>query len=306
MSAARRALVGEIEARVAAIQTAEDRAFTLTDQGRLTWNGAVIGRLTSGPTRLAPLVDPIDSDLLSPAMRDRIRRRLMRFVQGQIDSVLGQVMALKQAELSGPARGIAFQIVEALGAVPCAVIADQLDLLSAADRRVLSKLGCRFGTQSVYLSAVLNRKPQRLTGLLHAVHVGLRPIPAVPKAKSFGVLPGVPLDWYLVIGCRVIGGRAYRLDLLETLAQAARRLAREAPFAPPPELLVLAGCTETEIAPVLTELGYRARSREGGTVYTPRRGAPEKPAIAVVAVSRNSPFADLRARMQSARRAVGD
>lgn len=298
ISAARRALADEIERRIRAIQDAADADFAVTESGVITWTGSPIGRLAPGPSRLAPVIDPVESDLVSPPARERIRRRVLAFLRGHVDGLLRPLIALRDAPLAGPARGIAFQLVEGLGSVPRADLDSQIAALTPEDRAALTRLGCRFGTESVYLVALLNRRPQRLRAMLHAVRLDLRPIPILPKAKTIPRRDDIPVSWYDAAGYRVFGGYALRIDLLETIAQSARRLARRSPFMPPPDLLALAGLSLGEIGPVLEELGYRGRVTEAGTLYAARRRKPAAPRETVAdPVPPDSPFAALRARL---------
>jgi ATP-dependent RNA helicase SUPV3L1/SUV3 len=81
------------------------------------------------------------------------------------------------------------------------------------------------------------------------------------------------------MGYRLLGPRALRVDRVERLALAARRLARQGPFGPLPELAQTAGCRKDELAAVLAALGYRAViDASGVTFHARRRPQPRKPA----------------------------
>jgi ATP-dependent RNA helicase SUPV3L1/SUV3 len=85
-------------------------------------------------------------------------------------------------------------------------------------------------------------------------------------------LPRDPMlsdEFYNAIGYRIVGPRALRVDQLERLAAALRRLARQGPFTPSPDLASLAGCRQAELPEILTALGYRAVADEAGTTFVP-------------------------------------
>jgi hypothetical protein len=74
----------------------------------------------------------------------------------------------------------------------------------------------------------------------------------------------------------------------------ARRLARQGPFGPLPELAQTAGCRKNELAAVLAALGYRAvMDASGVTFHARRRPQPKKPAPH--AAPTDGPFAKLGA-----------
>ncbi|HKF71791.1 MAG TPA: disulfide oxidoreductase, partial [Stellaceae bacterium] len=132
-----------------------------------------------------------------------------------------------------------------------------------------------------------------MAALLWSVRAGT-PLP--PPALR-GVSPvreiGIADDLYEAMGYRVLGPRALRVDRVERLALAARRLARQGPFGPLPELAQIAGCRKDELAGVLAALGYRAVMDAGGvSFHARRRPQPRQPAWQH-APATDGPFAKL-------------
>jgi ATP-dependent RNA helicase SUPV3L1/SUV3 len=99
------------------------------------------------------------------------------------------------------------------------------------------------------------------------------------------------------MGWRALGPLVLRVDRLERLAAAARRLARQGPFTATPALADLAGTTPETLTPVLTALGYRAALGDAGATFhirrtrragnNHRRGTHQHPVV-------DGPFAKLR------------
>ena len=115
MSAARRALKDEIGRRVRLLEQAADDTIELRPDGVLCWQGHPVARLGSGPSILTPSVVPLHDDLFESGQRDRVRARLSRWVEAFIKDRLAPLFRLRDAELSGPARGLAFQLSEVAG-----------------------------------------------------------------------------------------------------------------------------------------------------------------------------------------------
>ena len=70
------------------------------------------------------------------------------------------------------ARGIAFQIGEALGVLERSKIADELKTLPQEARASLRKLGVRFGAYHIYLPALVKPAPRALAAQLWALKNG--------------------------------------------------------------------------------------------------------------------------------------
>jgi ATP-dependent RNA helicase SUPV3L1/SUV3 len=139
---------------------------------------------------------------------------------------------------------------------------------------------------------MLRPRATRLKAILWAAKAG-QPIPflAPPGRVSLVVDPAVPAGFFEVLGYRVLGPRALRIDMLERLAQHVRGLAKAGPFGVDAEMLSLAGCRPEETAAVLSALGYR-RQGEGSAARF-RRPRPKAPPP--VAPPRDgSPFARLK------------
>ena len=312
LTSARRALVQEIPARVRRLEAEEDAAFGLrAEDGMVTWRGTPVARLAAGAGPLAPTVEPLASDLLDEALRERLRRRLAPWLEAHLRRCLRPLWRLREADLAGPARGVAYQLVEALGLLPRGVVAPQLTALAAEDRKALARLGVRIGLESVWLPGLMKGGGSAaLRALLWAIYRGA-PLPvAAPTARhpSLARDPALPDELYHALGYRPAGDLAVRADALERLAKAARRLARQGPFAATEPLRALLACPKAALPGVLLSLGYRRCPETEGEdrfVMPPRRKRNHKPAAGRAAVKRkggkagrgpaaDSPFAALR------------
>ena len=129
-NAAERALGPVLAARAAALATAEDDDFRLGPDGAVIWRASTVAQLRKGPGPLRPEVDVKALDAITPNLRPRVVDRLQQFVAMKIEASLGDLLRLKVAvdksgedELSGPARGLGFRLIENFGAMSRAIIA---------------------------------------------------------------------------------------------------------------------------------------------------------------------------------------
>lgn len=375
-AAALKGLASEIADRAHKLSIAPEAAITLSEHGRLWWNGGIVGRLVKGAEPLSPRVELLADDLLSTGGRERALYRLQGWVNGHIDKVLAPLMALKEAlkelpkpaitpvelaadaaaavaeptatepaapepaapepdapapeavgedappaevhdehdaaadaaaeasadtaadappadapasdkkprkketpaelkPLNGQARGLAFMLIESLGAVTRAKAGGQLKGLSQDGRAPLRRLGVRFGQYSVFLPALIKPQGARLKALLWAVHQGLAEIPPPPPAGLTSIaVDTAPPAFLEATGYRVCGQRAVRFDMLERLADLIRAKGEKGQmpetFEATGEMMSILGAGAEELSVVLRGLGFRETQtqKEDGTTVT--------------------------------------
>lgn len=301
-AALHRAVRPEIARRLGALTQADDATLALDDDGRLLWDGVFVGRLGPAPDPLLPRVALHGGELGDDAARQRAQARLEAYVAGLATQDLAQLRALETAvrdgALRGLARGIAYRLVEGLGAVEREAVAGDLLALSSADRRALRSLGVRFGRYAVFLPGLLKPRAARLLALLRfhsagRARDGARPFLPPPGATSLPVETGVSALDYAAAGYRVAGPRAVRVDALEALAEALMSARSAQTFALPVGAASLIGCPAGVFEEVLRALGWRKAKKAEGEAP-----ALWRPPAARPAVKRSPP----RARSEAERR----
>ena len=281
-AAARKALAGEIPARVKRLEAADDGAFALDDAGGLSWCGEPVARLEAGSTPLRPQVAVDDSDFLDAVLRERLRQRLDAWLSRHLRNKLRPLYTLAEAELAARPRGVAFQVVEALGVLPRAEVTQAVRALSRAERKALHDLGVRLGRETVWLPAARKPEARRLKALLLSVHRGAPgAVPTPAEGRVFW--PDAATDEAL---CRALGYRriegprrggtgratavALDVDALERLAGALHKLRPAGPFTPTANLAALVGDDREALNLALLALGY-VRSGDGpAPAFRPR------------------------------------
>jgi ATP-dependent RNA helicase SUPV3L1/SUV3 len=296
LTAARRALTREIPARLARLEAAGDEAFALSPAGVLSWEGAPVARAIAGETLTSPRIDPMPSDLLDGAERERLRRRLALWLEGHIARRLKPLSdAAAEAGVTGATRGVLFRLIEALGLLPRRELAAQLPL---ADLKALRRLGVRLGRETLWFPALASAAG--LAALLWCIRAGRAPAPLPPRRPPSLVRdPALPAEFYHAVGYRLAGSLAVRADALERLSDLAHRLADQGPFLPVEALRQCIHCQEAALPAVIAALGFRSEEEEGELRFQaplrkqgpgpkrnrqPRRGPRPLP---------NSPFAAL-------------
>src|SRR6185295_11035688 len=135
----------------------------LTADGTLRWVGDAVGKLVAGEEILRPRVRILADEQLTGASRDMVQARLDAWIKAYVEKLLGALLALLAAEdITGIARGVAFQLAEALGVLERQKVADEVKGLDQPSRAMLRKYGVRFGAYHLYLPALLKPAPRSL------------------------------------------------------------------------------------------------------------------------------------------------
>ena len=284
-AAAQKALVGEIDARATRLAAAGDEQFALSSDATIRWIGDAVGKLAPGEDVVRPQVRIIADEQLTGAARDAVQARLDLWVKAHTEKLLGPLLTLARAEdVTGMARGIAFQLVEALGVLERQKISEEIKGLDQDARASLRKYGVRFGAYHIYLPGLLKPGPRVLAMQLWAVKQGtpdIKGLDELPQLAasgrtSFAADKDVPKSLYRTIGYRVCGERAVRVDILERLADLIRPALAWRPASPGPKpagafegtgftvtgaMTSLAGSSGEDFASILRSLGYRMEKR---------------------------------------------
>jgi ATP-dependent RNA helicase SUPV3L1/SUV3 len=284
-AAAQKALAGEIEARANKLAHAPDSQFVLTSDATIRWIGEPVAKIVAGDTVLRPRVRILADEQLTGAALEAAQVRLDLWTRTHIERLLAPLFILGAAEdITGLARGIAYQLVEALGVLERSKVADDLKSLDQALRAVLRRHGVRFGAYHVYVPLLLKPGPRALAAQLWALKHGGPDIKGLDELQrlaasgrtSFPVDKEVQRSFYRTIGYRVCGERAVRVDILERLADLIRPALSWRPGSPsaPPAgafegsgftvtqaMTSLTGSSGEDFASILRALGYRMEKR---------------------------------------------
>ncbi|HUO90948.1 MAG TPA: helicase-related protein, partial [Rhizomicrobium sp.] len=318
-AAAMRGLEGEFFSRARRIADADDKAITLSEHGKLWWDGAIVGHLTAGAAPLSPRVAILADERLKGDLRDSVQIRLEAFVRARIATRLEPLLALGEGvdaragspdALPAAARGIAHQLLESFGSLERSKV--QLTGNIGPLIRALKPFGVWFGRRSIYLPKMLRPDAASLLALLWGVWTKQPRLYTPPPAglTSFVNDGNMPAAFLAAAGFRAIGRRCIRLDMLERLEDELEKGAANGANAEVllPRLVSLLGSGNDELRTVLGALGWHvvevADSGNGATRVwrrmqdrTPRskQHRRDRRDIAKIEVRPDSPFAGLAA-----------
>jgi ATP-dependent RNA helicase SUPV3L1/SUV3 len=316
-AAAQKALAGEIESRATKLSQASNDHIVLATDGALRWTGDMVAKLIPGDDTLRPRLRVVADEHLTGPAREMVQTRLDLWLKTHIEKLLAPMFSLTAADdVTGMARGVAFQLVEALGVLERQKVAEEVKGLDQPARATLRKYGVRFGAYHIYLPALLKPAPRALATQLWALkHES-------PDAKGVGNLlhlaasgrTSIPVDaetpkpLYRTAGYRICGERAVRVDILERLADLIRpTLAwREASPGVKPDgaldgrsflvtgaMTSLTGASGEDFSSILRSLGYRM-DRKPKPAAPAAEAAPSSALLVEPELAAPSPEADVQ------------
>ncbi|WP_341704518.1 helicase-related protein, partial [Ferrovibrio sp.] len=311
--AAIRVLGPALQDRAAAILQLPDASFSLSPEGGVMLTGpekdsVALAVLAKGADMLTPKLNLLADDLLPADSRRALEEKLGDWLRRYLRQNLGDLYRLKDAELKFAARGIAFQLAETLGALKRDDVADLVRGMGQAERHPLRKMGVQFGEMHILLPKLLKPKPTQLKTLLWAVHEGREPeAPPTPGLTSLPVLEWRDDRWWLAAGFLRAGRHAFRLDVVQRIAEGARQAeqaARQKPARPEgrrddakpqPAQSAAETVAETVIEnPALD--AAPAHAETGEQIEQPVEAAAEAPApVLAVEVAAETPAAEIPA-----------
>ena len=217
-------------------------------------------------------------DAAGADVAQKVERRLQHFISRKIAALFEPLIALqKDEELTGLARGFAFRMVEAMGILPRAEVAQEVKDLDQDSRGALRKHGIRFGQFTIFMPLLLKPAPTRLRLVLWSLVQGLQEFPEAPPPGLVTVPAdaNAPKGYDTMCGYRAAGTRAIRIDMLERLADMLRGEDSRGGFEAKPDMLSITGMTLEQFADLMTGLGYKAEKGERVKVKAAAAPSPD-------------------------------
>lgn len=268
LGAARKALRSEIQRRLSMLLKAQDEQFSLSAEGQILYQpkagnpvpGQAVASLRKGESPLAPAIDVPDSDLLSGQDIDQIKAHLQGWLARHIKAALGPLVALGEEDehLKGAARGIAFQVYEAMGIIPRAQIEGLIADLETEDRRTLRHKGIRLGPILVFMPELNKPAAVELRAILWSLWQDKALPPEIPKAGIVSYKPEKADDpkYFQAIGYPLYSDRAIRIDMLDRVITAVYDSAEGGKFQAQHQMAEWLGCAIEDLYAVLDAMGH--------------------------------------------------
>ncbi len=309
--AAAQVLGPELAMRARRVAAAKADAFKLSRDGKILWRDEVIATIAAGEDPLKPVATLICDEHIAASDKEKVQARIDRWLSETIAERLKPLVDLSaDQEISGLARGIAFQLKESFGCLRREAVAEDIRALDQPSRGQLRRHGVRFGAFNIFFPLLLKPAAADLLLVLWTIKNGAEqgvtfdnmPEPPRPGLTSLPADLKLPSDYYRVTGFHLCGPRAVRADILERLADLIRPLlafkAKDGSTDKPPEgatgdggftaipdMMSILGCSGDELGDVLKALGFRSERREVKSIVKESAGTGIAAQVARAAIA---------------------
>ncbi len=258
--AARQTIGPELNKRIK--QIIEASLLELKDDFKIYWEKFPIAKLLPGKDYLDPELSLIIDDIVEINEQKKLLNHLEKWLKEKINFILKSLIELRSLkESNSSVRALAYQLYENNGVLKRDKVSEYLKKLGQDERKILRKLGVKFGRYHVFLFKLLKPESVSLRILLwknyHQKSFNLKP-PTFGlnfledkdyKNKNFMLLCGFEnFDKYFV-----------RIDILERLfvqiintnpnSKAKIKLV--------PEMLNLLGCSKNNFIKLIKKMSYK-------------------------------------------------
>ncbi len=232
--------------------------FQVDSQGFISHSGLRVGALEAGTDLLHPNVRLSLNFDPGPGTRSRLMRRLLAFGRDIAETLIAPLRLRAAAQLTPAGRGFVYQLEQNLGTIWIEQSRDQLQMLTARDRQLLTSFGVHVGNQLAYVRrtlaplAIIERAA--LATAYYALQSKFKGMPL--GATSLVLGESASRSWLGCIGYAAIGSLGIRADHYEYVSSELTRLAQARNPGFPKHLALRLDCTAEQIAVMMHQSGF--------------------------------------------------
>ena len=265
----KKSILKMIPERINSLISAPNEAFNfgkifeilMDSQIYIYWGDDAVGYLEKGENIFSPKISVLNSDLLDSYDRDKISKRLQKWVFDKIDSLLKPINK-NTNEISNFSivRSIAYMLFHDLGCTNKNDLIDFSKELSNEEKKDLTKLGIRTGIQFFYFLNFMKKDSIEIRSLLWKNFYGCKSKQLYPLPTDGRVYVSsknnLPKSYWQAIGYVKIDDIAIRVDIFERLFFMVRQKYRFGTFIQHSDLMNLIGCDFKALKNIIFFLNY--------------------------------------------------
>ncbi len=225
-----------------------------------------------------PSINLIIDDIVENSDQIKFSKFLLDWINKKINEDLKSLIDLKNIKISNSSiRALAYQLYENNGVIKREIVKDFLKKLSQDERKILRKLGVKFGRYHIFLFKLFKPNAVSLRIALwknyHQKYFELKP-------PTFGLnflnsKNSDNKDFMLLCGFEKIDNYFIRIDILERLFVKIMNSDPEnnKEIKLIPEMLNLLGCSKDNFVKLIKNMNYKTYEKNGEIYfkYTPRK-----------------------------------
>tara|TARA_Y100001970_G_scaffold281502_1_gene392409 strand:+ start:5623 stop:8103 length:2481 start_codon:yes stop_codon:yes gene_type:complete len=274
--AARQTIGPEFSKRIK--QIIDTKLLDIKDDFKIYWQNFPIAKMTPGKDYLEPELLLIVDDIIEELDQKKLKKFLDSWLKEKINFILKNLIDLKTLKDKNTSiRALAYQLYENNGVIKREFITDYLKKLTQDERKILRKLGVKFGRYHVFLFKLFKPEAVSLRILLwknyHQKFFNLQP-------PTFGLnfLENKQFHdkrFMLLCGFENFDNFFVRIDILERLFVKIINVNLEgnSDIKLVPEMLNLLGCNKENFLKLIKKMDYKSFEKDNITYfkYTPKR-----------------------------------
>ena len=291
--AARQNVGPEILNRIEQIK--KTNLIELKDDFKIYWGKFPIAKLSPGKDYLNPEINLIIDDMVESSDQIKFSKFLLDWINKKINEDLKSLIDLKNIKVSNASiRALAYQLYENNGVIKREIVKYFLKKLSQDERRILRKLGVKFGRYHIFLFKLFKPNVVSLRIALwknyHQKYFELKP-------PTFGLNflnsnNSDNKDFMLLCGFEKIDNYFIRIDILERLfikiMNSDPENNKEIKLIP--EMLNLLGCSKENFVNVIKKMNYKTYEKSGEVYFKYFPNKNYKKNISYKADKKSNPF----------------
>ncbi len=279
--AARLSIGPELNKRIKEI--IETGLLEINDDFKIYWKKFPIAKLLPGKDYLDPEISLIIDDIIEFEEQKKLNEYLQKWLKEKINFILKSLIDLKQLKESNSSiRALAYQLYENNGVLKRNKVLEYINKLGQDERKILRKMGVKFGRYHVFLFKLLKPESVSLRVLLwknyHQKFFNLKP-------PTFGLnfLEDKTLknkNFMLLCGFENFDNYYVRIDILERLFVHIinSNPKNKSEIRLTPEMLNLLGCNKENFLKLIRKMEYKTfeKNNEFYFKYVPNKQKVKK------------------------------
>ena len=264
--AARQNVAPEILRRIEEIK--KTNLIELKDDFKIYWRKNPIAKLAPGKDYLNPEINLIIDDMIENHDKIKFSNFLSEWITKKIKDELKSLIDLKKINVNNTSiRALAYQLYENNGVIKRDNVKDFLIKLNQEDRKILRKMGVKFGRYHIFLFKLFKPNSVSLRIILwknfHQKYFSLKPptfgLNFITEKKSDNK------DFMLLCGFEKISNFFVRIDILERLFLNIMELnpKNNNQIKLTPEMLNLLGCNKENFKLLIKSMNYKVIENNG-------------------------------------------
>ncbi|MDC3163726.1 helicase-related protein [Candidatus Pelagibacter sp.] len=239
----------------------------IKDNFKIYWNNEPIAKLIPGLDYLNPKIDLIIDEMIETDERSKLNNYLTSWINKKIKNELNSLIELKNIrEKNSEIRALAYRLYESNGVVKRSDISETLKKLNQDDRKILRRLGVKFGRYHVFLFKLFKPSSVSLRILLWK-NYNNKFLDLYPPTFGLNFLNNMKSsnkEFMLLCGFEKFDNIFVRIDILERLFllifNSEKDEKKEVKIIP--EMLNLLGCSKDNFKKLLKKMNYKIYEKE--------------------------------------------